>query len=152
MQPWPGRRAPGPSSPNLLCARFAPRVLREGGPAPLCAQARAARSSDRSSALGGRTRALQVGTPEYEAPRRPAPPRKAVLGPGAPGRCSSRARGGVHRPGRRLGEPACKGIWAVAGFEGEASESAVLLLEAIQRVGREAAWFLEKCNQLRVVH
>lgn len=76
-RPGPVKKAPDPRPSNLLVARSAARVLRGDGPAPLCAQARATRGSDSSSAPGGRTRALQVGTLGCGVPRRPAPPSTA---------------------------------------------------------------------------
>ena len=115
-QSGPGRRAPGRRPPNGLRARSAIRVLRGGGPAPLCAQARAARGSDSSSALGGRTRALQVRTPG--AGRRAARPRpaKRVLGSAAAGRCSSRAPpAGCTDPGGGSGRLSARGSGRVRG-------------------------------------
>ena len=103
------------------------------------------RAGARRAGLGqqlgaGRPHAGLAGKdPGCGAPRRPAPPGKAsarVCGRGA--LLLQSASGGVHGPRRRFGAPECKGVWAGAGLEGKASASAVLLLAAIGRVGREA--------------
>lgn len=124
QNPWASRNPRAPRNPrpqNLCRAPSAAGVLQGDGSAPQCAQARTARGSDRSSALGGHRLASQVGSPRALASdpgvrdrcaTRPRPARRA-LGSAARVRGSFRASpaGGAGRGGGS-GERERKGVWA----------------------------------------
>lgn len=142
--------AAGPAPPDPAL-----RALRAPRPAgrrarPLSAQARAARVSDGSSALGGHGRASQVGSPRRGlGPGCGAPP---ALPPVPRARPQRAAHGERRRRGARAGEESGgaerKGSGQSAAGRGRRQRG----WGPRPRAGEAAAPILAKCSQLRVFH
>lgn len=149
-----------PATPEPAPCGVRVRILQGGGPAPQCAQARAALGSDRSSALGGHRLASQVGRPQASGSDR------GVRDPILPR--TGRARALVCEPGvlllpsassvgqglgRRFGRAGAKGGLGGVRRAGRVQgwkASAVLLRP--RSAGWERGGFVYREMQLRVFH